>query len=180
MLLFTKFKCTWLTAISMSLSCCINCQDVCVQQSHATKRLLPSYKVNLCRFVAMLLLRNKDQPWNNQLETFAIRLCRQRKRHVWTASSSLHDTITVNLTLVQCDVSFIPVNKLPLQESNQLIWIKMPTSDFSRNIWFLNPNFQGENARLVPPRTPVRSLSILCQVPQTRLAHLLKRRNVFD
>jgi len=41
MLLFTKFKCTWLTAISMSLFCCINCQDVCVQQSHATKRLLP-------------------------------------------------------------------------------------------------------------------------------------------
>jgi len=35
MLLFTKYKCTWLTAISMSLSRCINCQDVGVQQSHA-------------------------------------------------------------------------------------------------------------------------------------------------
>jgi len=33
-----------------------------------------------------------------------------------------HCMISVNLTLVQCDVSFIPVNKLPLQESNQLIW----------------------------------------------------------
>jgi len=32
-----------------------------VQQSRATKRLPPHYKVNLCRFVAMLLLRNKDQ-----------------------------------------------------------------------------------------------------------------------
>ena len=51
----------WLTAISMSLSLCIKYQDVCVQQSHATKRLPPEYKVNLCEFVAMLLLRNKDQ-----------------------------------------------------------------------------------------------------------------------
>jgi len=41
MLLFTKDKCTLLAAISMSLSCCIICQDVYVQQSHATKRLLP-------------------------------------------------------------------------------------------------------------------------------------------
>jgi len=61
MLLFTKYKCMWLTAISMSLSLCIKYQDVCVQQSHATKRLPPEYKVNLCEFVAMLLLRNKDQ-----------------------------------------------------------------------------------------------------------------------
>ena len=41
-LLSTKYKCTWLTAISMSLPRCIICQDVCVQQSHVTKRLLPS------------------------------------------------------------------------------------------------------------------------------------------
>jgi len=61
MLLFTKYKCTRLTAISMSLSRCITCQDARVQQSHATKRLLPEYKVNLCRFVAKLLLRNEDQ-----------------------------------------------------------------------------------------------------------------------
>jgi len=61
MLLFTKYKRTWLTAISMSLSRCITCQDVCVQQSHATKRRLPKYKMNICRFVAMVLLRNKDQ-----------------------------------------------------------------------------------------------------------------------
>jgi len=41
MLLFTKYKRMWLTAISMSLSRCITCQDVCVKQSHATKRLPP-------------------------------------------------------------------------------------------------------------------------------------------
>jgi len=38
-LLFTKYKRTWLTAISISLSRCITCQDVCLQQSQATKRL---------------------------------------------------------------------------------------------------------------------------------------------
>jgi len=40
--------------MSMSLSRCITCQDVCVQQSHATKRFPPQYKVNICRFVAMM------------------------------------------------------------------------------------------------------------------------------
>jgi len=39
MLRFTKYKCTWLTALSMSVFRYIICQDVCVQQSHATKRL---------------------------------------------------------------------------------------------------------------------------------------------
>jgi len=51
----------------------------------------------------MLLQRNKDQQQNNPLATFATRLCRQRRGHEWTASSSLHDTITVNMTLVQCE-----------------------------------------------------------------------------
>jgi len=41
----------------------------------------------------MLLLRNKDQPQNNLLATFATRLCRQRWGHEWTASLPLHDTI---------------------------------------------------------------------------------------
>jgi len=27
----------------------------------------------------------------------------------------------------------------------------MPTSDFSRNIWFLNPNFQGGKCPFSPP-----------------------------
>jgi len=38
-----------------------------------------------------------------------------------------------------------------LQESNQLIGIKMPTSGFTRNIWFLNPIAkEGANARFAP------------------------------
>jgi len=40
--------------------------------------------------------------------------------------------ITANLTLVQCE--FHTVKKLSLQESNQLIGMKMPISVFSRNI----------------------------------------------
>jgi len=50
----------------------------------------------------MLLLRNKDQQYKNPLATFATRLCRQRRGHEWIASSSLHHTMTVNLTLVRC------------------------------------------------------------------------------
>jgi len=44
-----------------SLSRCITCQDDCVQQSRATKRLLPQHEVNLWRFVAMLFLRDTHQ-----------------------------------------------------------------------------------------------------------------------
>ena len=43
MLLFIQYKCACLT---LSLSRCITCHDVCVQQSHATKRLLPYHEVN--------------------------------------------------------------------------------------------------------------------------------------
>ena len=42
MLLFTKYKCTWLTAISMSLSRSITCQDVYVQQPHVTNNKTPA------------------------------------------------------------------------------------------------------------------------------------------
>jgi len=97
-------------------------------------------------------------------------LCRQRKGHEWTANSSLHDTITWLLTLVQCEfhtgkktvwvsyrtwllcsVSFIPAKKLSLQEWNQLIGIKMPTSVFSRNICFIIPiSKRGANFRFAP------------------------------
>jgi len=44
-----------------SLSRCITCQNVCVQQLHAAKRLPPYLGVHLRRFVTMLLLRNKGQ-----------------------------------------------------------------------------------------------------------------------
>jgi len=77
----------------------------------------------------MLLLRNKDQQQNNPLATFATHLCRQRRGHEWTASSSPHGIITVNLTLVQCEFHS-GKKKLSMQVSNQLNGIKMPTSGF--------------------------------------------------
>jgi len=101
----------------------------------------------------------------NPLTTFAIRLCRQRRGHEWTASSSLHDTTTVNLTLVQC--VFHTRKKLSLQESNNLIGIKMPTSGSSRNFWFIIPiSTRGANARFPPcPAEAMPSLTILYQAP---------------
>jgi len=44
-----------------SLSRCITCQDIYVQQSQVAKRLLLQLEVNIRRFVAMLLLHNKYQ-----------------------------------------------------------------------------------------------------------------------
>jgi len=44
----------------------------------------------------MLLLRNKDQQWNNLLVSFATYPCWQSSGHKWIASwSSLYDTRTV-------------------------------------------------------------------------------------
>jgi len=56
MLLFTKYKCTWPTAISMSLLAALRVRSSLMQQNACHRN-----KVNLCRFVAMLLLRNEDQ-----------------------------------------------------------------------------------------------------------------------
>ena len=169
MLFFTKYKCTWLTAMSKSLSRWITCPDGYIQQSHATKRLLPPYKVNVWKFVAMSLLRNKDQQKNNPLATFVTHLYRKRRGHEWTASSSLHDTITVNLTLVQRE--FHTGKETVIARIKSINRIKLPTSGFSRNIWFLIP---------IPFYRPCGSLTILYQVSQTRPPHLMKRRNVFD
>jgi len=95
-----------------------------------------------------------------------------------------HHCTTLQLwTWLLRSVNFIQAKKLSLQESNQLIGIKIPTSGFSRNIWFLIPiSKRRANARFASPalRTPIRSLIILYQVPQTRLAHLMKRRSAFD
>jgi len=64
----------------------------------------------------------------------------------------VHQCMTLQLwTWLLCSASFIPVQKLLLQESNQLIGIKMSTSGFSRNIWFIIPiSTRGANARFAP------------------------------
>jgi len=53
--------------------------------------------------------------------------CRRRSGHVWSASSPLHDTRTMNLALVQC---VRPANNLSLQELHQLIGILLLTFGF--------------------------------------------------
>jgi len=50
----------------------------------------------------------------------------------------------------------------------------------SRNIRFVIPISRGKCPFCRPLQTPMRSLTILYQVPQTKPAHLMKRRNVFD
>jgi len=54
-----------------SLSPYITSQDVCIQESHATKRLISYLEVIIWRFVAMLLLHDKDHQWNNPLASLA-------------------------------------------------------------------------------------------------------------
>jgi len=107
------------------------------------------YIVNICGFVATVLLRNKDRQQTNPLATFTTRLCRQRKRHEWTASPSLHETVTVNLTLVQCE--FHTGKKLSLQESNLLIEIWDANFSFFGKYLVLNPNFQGGKRAFARP-----------------------------
>ena len=45
------------------------------------KRLRPQREVNIWTFIAVLLLRNNDQDYNNPLRSFATCLCRQRSEH---------------------------------------------------------------------------------------------------
>jgi len=55
----------------------------------------------------------------------------------------------------------------------------MPTSVFFQKYLVLNPNFHGgTNARFPPVRTPMRSLTILNHVPQTKASstHETKKR----
>ena len=59
-------------------------------------------ELKVLRFLAVLLLRNKDQQYNNPLASFATCLCWQWRGHEGTAISSLADTTAVNLVLVQC------------------------------------------------------------------------------
>jgi len=86
-----------------------------------------------------------------------------------TSELQAHHWITLQLrTWLLCSVSFILAKKLSFQESNQLIGIKIPTSGFSRNIWFLIPISRREaNARFASHAlwTPMRLLTILYQVP---------------
>ena len=69
--------------------------------------------------------------------------------------------------------------KRPLQESNQLIGIKMPTSVLSRNIWFVIPISRREMPAF-PPADAHAIIDYFISGSTNKAPHLMKRRNVFD
>jgi len=149
----------------MSLSRYINCQGVCVQQSHAAKCLLPWYKVNFADFspCCCYAMKTNNRTIRSRLSQPA---CAGKGGNI--SQQEAHHCITLRLwTWLLCSVCFIPVNKLPLQELNQSLGIKMPPSVFSRSICFLIPISRGANASFSPLRMPMRSLTVVYQVPQT-------------
>ena len=96
----------------------------------------------------MLLLRNKEQLWNNPTCAGKFRNC--------ASAGKVADMIELKLTTEQwiwllCSVSVIMANKLSLHELKQLIGIKLLTLGFLE-IFVLSPNFQGRaNARFGRP-----------------------------
>ena len=88
----------------------------------------------------MLLFWNKDQCYNNPFPSFTTCLFRQMSGHEWTVSSSLHDTRTVNLFLVQCECHTGKQTAITLS-----FWFRI----FKKYLLF-SLNFQG-NARFAPP-----------------------------
>ena len=166
MLLFTKYKCTWPTAISMSLLAVLPAKMAALNslmQQNACHRNIRWTFADLLPCHCCAIKTNS--------RTILSRLSQPGSAGKGGDMSQLqaHHCLTLQLwTWLLCSVSFIPAKKLSLQESNQLIGNKIPTSDFSRNIRFLIPMFRrGTNARFASPalRTPVWSLTILYQVP---------------
>ena len=160
-LVFTKYKCTWLTTISMSLLAALPAkmsafnnlmqQNVCHRNTKWTfADLLPCYcyaiKTNSRKIRSRLSQPTSAGKGGDMSEPQA------------------HHCMTLQLwTWLLCSVSFIQAKKLSLQESNQLIGTKIPTSGFSRNIWFLIPISRlRANARFASPalRMPMRSLIV--------------------
>ena len=88
-------------------------------------------------------------------------------------------TQAVNLTLVQCE--FHTGKKTAIARIKSVNRNEDADFRFFQICLVLNPNFHGGQMSVLPPlRTPMRSLTILYQVQQTRLADGMKRRNVFD
>jgi len=143
MLLFTKYKCTWLTAVSMSLSRCITCHDVYFHQSHATKRLPPYIKWTFEDLLPCYCYAIKT---NSRTTRSRLSQPTSGGKGGYMSELQAHHCMTLYLwTWLLCSVSFILAKKLPLKESNQLIGIKMSTSVFSRNNWFLILISRGKN-----------------------------------
>ena len=100
-LLSTQHKTTWLTAISSHCLAALPSKNVCVQQTHAAKRLLCNLKSILedllsCYFSAIKTNKRTIRPKFHNLPLQTI------ERIWWTAkTSSLHETRTVKSAVVQ-------------------------------------------------------------------------------
>ena len=108
----------------------------------------------------MLLLRNKDQQYNNPLASFAT--CRQRSRNERTAMSQLHDPRPVKLVLVLlCSVSVISVSNeiSDLCEISDLLLFVSYFASLSKGIKFGNYFFDVCCVKL--------SFLVRCQIPTT-------------
>jgi len=96
MLLFTKYKTTWVTSISSHCLAALPAKMSAFNSPMPQNAYCRNFEVNLWRFVATLLLRNTEQQQNIPLASFATYFSRQMNGHEWTAGSSLQGTRTVN------------------------------------------------------------------------------------
>jgi len=71
-----KLRSVLLSAVTVSQIYCQRCLRSIIKITYVAKRLLPKLEVNLWRFVAMLLLRNKDQRSNYLLTSSVTRVAR--------------------------------------------------------------------------------------------------------
>jgi len=127
MLLFTKYRWTWLTAISMSLCRCIACQDVFVQQSlMPQKACYHNIKLTYIQICCHVIVTQ----WRPTVEQSARDFRNpplQKKKRTWVNCKLI--TVTAWHYNCESDSSAVCVSyrqKMSFQESNQLIGMKMP------------------------------------------------------
>jgi len=128
LLLFTKYKTTCLTIVSIHCLAESPAKDVWGKQSHLEKRIK---------------YRNLKRTFEDSLPCYCYKT-KNNSRTMLLQISQPESADGVDMNELQdhycitprqwcwflCSVSAIPVNKLLLQELNQLIEIKMLTSDF--------------------------------------------------
>ena len=97
----THIKLQWYNIFPSIFSFFLFCNATFFHSGYVIK---PPPQPNSAIYGAPLFTGNhKYQQFDSLLVSFATCLCRQKSGYAWTASSSLHDTRTVKLDLVQCE-----------------------------------------------------------------------------
>jgi len=137
-----------------SLSCCITCQDFCVQRSHAARRRISELEGNMRRFVAMLLLHNKDQQQNNS-RTFRSRF--SQPAPAGKGADMMNCKLTTawheNIEPVALVQSVISAKKTAIARNKSINRNWDADVKFSRIFWFL---VLISRERQMPVLTPYR------------------------